>query len=110
MKSEKIYSDVKDFTTIPIVSPTLEAASEVTYMSATISGKVNIPSEISNSLRYGFEYCTSQDFASGVVTKTLIDLDSENNFSVEISGLTLLTTYYYRSFIRMKLLYHLRKS
>lgn len=101
VKSEKIYSDVKDFTTIPIVSPTLEAASEVTYMSATISGKVNIPSEISNSLRYGFEYCTSQDFASGVVTETLIDLDSENNFSVEISGLTLLTTYYYRSFIRM---------
>ena len=101
VKSEKIYSDVKDFTTIPLVSPTLEAASEVTYISATISGKVNIPSEISNSLRYGFEYCTSQDFASGVVTETLIDLDSENNFSVEISGLTLLTTYYYRSFIRM---------
>ena len=101
VKSEKIYSDVKDFTTIPLVSPTLEAASEVTYMSATISGKVNLPSEITNSLLYGFEYCTSQDFASGVVTKTLIDLDSENNFSVEISGLTLLTTYYYRSFIRM---------
>ena len=101
VKSEKIYSDVKDFTTIPLVSPTLEAASEVTYMSATISGKVNIPSEITYSLSYGFEYCTSQDFASGVVTKTLIDLDSENNFSVEISGLTLLTTYYYRSFIRM---------
>ena len=101
VKSEKIYSDVKDFTTMPLVSPTLEAASEVTYMSATISGKVNIPSEITNSLRYGFEYCTSQDFASGVVTETLIDLDSENNFSVEISGLTPLTTYYYRSFIIM---------
>ena len=101
VKSEKIYSDVKDFTTIPLVSPTLDAASEVTYMSATISGKVNIPSEITNSLHYGFEYCTSQDFASGYVTKTLIDLDSENNFSVEISGLTPLTTYYYRSFIRM---------
>ena len=101
VKSEKIYSDVKDFTTIPLVSPTLEAASEVTYMSATISGKVNIPSEITNSLRYGFEYCTSQEFASGVVTETLIDLDSKNNFSVEVSGLTPLTTYYYRSFIRM---------
>ncbi|MDD6976700.1 MAG: PL29 family lyase N-terminal domain-containing protein [Bacteroidales bacterium] len=101
VKSEKIYSDVKDFTTIPLVSPTLEAASEVTYMSATISGKVNIPSEITNSLRYGFEYCPSQDFASGVVTGTLIDLDSENNFSVEISDLTPLTTYYYRSFIIM---------
>ena len=101
VKSEKIYSDVKDFTTLPLVSPTLDAASDVTYMSATISGKVNIPSEITNSLRYGFEYCPSQDFASGVVTETLIDLDSENNFSVEISGLTPLTTYYYRSFIRM---------
>ena len=101
VKSEKIYSDVKDFTTIPLVSPTLKAASEVTYMSATISGKVNIPSEITNSLFYGFEYCTSQDFASGVVTEKLIDLDSENNFSVEISDLTPLTTYYYRSFIRM---------
>ena len=101
VKSEKIYSDVKDFTTIPLVSPTLEAASEVTCMSATISGKVNIPSEITNSLNYGFKYCTSQDFASGVVTETLIDLDSENTFSVEISGLTPLTTYYYRSFIIM---------
>ena len=101
VKSEKIYSDVKDFTTLPIVSPTLEAASEVTFLSATISGKVNIPSEITNSLHYGFEYCDSHDFASGVVIKTLIDLDSENNFSVEISGLTPLTTYYYRSFIRM---------
>ena len=101
VKSEKIYSDVKDFTTLPLVSPTLDAASEVTYMSATISGKVNILYEITNSLHYGFEYCDSHDFASGVVIKTLIDLDSENNFSVEISGLTPLTTYYYRSFIRM---------
>ena len=100
VKSEKIYSDIKDFTTIPLVSPTLNVAS-VVKLSATISGKVNIPSEITNSLHYGFEYCDSHDFASGVVTKTLIDLDSENNFSVEISGLTPLTTYYYRSFIRM---------
>ncbi|MBE6251332.1 MAG: hypothetical protein E7111_06700 [Bacteroidales bacterium] len=100
VKSEKIYSEVKDFTTIPLVSPTLDAAS-VVKLSATISGKVNIPSEITNSLYYGFEYCDSHDFASGVVTKTLTDLDSENNFSVEISGLTPLTTYYYRSFIRM---------
>ena len=100
VKSEKIYSDVKDYTTIPIVSPTLNVAS-VVKLSATISGKVNIPSEITNSLHYGFEYCDSHDFASGVVTKTLIDIDSENNFSVEISGLTPLTTYYYRSFISM---------
>ena len=100
VKSEKIYSDIKDFTTLPLVSPTLNVAS-VVKLSATISGKVNIPSEITNSLRYGFEYCDSHDFASGVVIKTLIDLDLENNFSVEISGLTPLTTYYYRSFIRM---------
>lgn len=99
VKSEKIYSDVKDFTTVPLVPPTLEAASEVTCMSATISGKVNIPSGIINSLYYYFEYCDSHDFASGVVIMSWFDLDSENNFSVEISGLTPLTTYYYRSFI-----------
>ena len=101
VKSEKTYGDVKNFTTIPLVAPTLNDASEITYSDAVISGKIYFPSEIVSDLVYGFEYCSSQDFASDAEWVNVIDLDSKNNFRSEISSLIDLTTYYYRSYITM---------
>ena len=101
VKSEKTYGDVKDFTTIALVAPTMNAASEIEVFSATISGKVNLPSETTSGLEYGFQYCTSADFASNVTTIKVTDLDSENKFSIVISSLIDHTTYYYRSYIKV---------
>lgn len=101
VKSEKTYGDVKDFTTVALVAPILNAASKIDHCTATISGKIKQPFETTPSLEYGFEYCTSLDFISDVITKRIVELDYMNNFSIEISSLTNYTTYYYRSYIKM---------
>ena len=95
------YGDVMSLTAVALVAPTLNEASEVTYFSAIISGTVTLPSETGVGLEYGFQYCTSQDFASNVVTKEVTELDPENTFSMQISSLMLGQFYYVRSYIQM---------
>ena len=105
VKSEKTYGDVKDFTTASLVAPTLNAASEITEVSAIICGKVIPVQGVASDLQYGFQYCTLEDFSSGVTSKTVTDMDSENKFSVQIASLVPTTTYYYRSYIKMNGVY-----
>ena len=104
MNGVKVYGEVLSFSAASLVAPTLNNASEIEMFSALISGKVTLPSETVYGLEYGFQYCTSADFASNVTTKKVTDLDSENKFSVQIASLVP-TTYYYRSYIKMNGVY-----
>ena len=99
------YGEVRSFVTASLVAPTLNAASEITCNSATISGKVIPPSEIGTGLEYGFQYCASEAFSSDVFSKKITDIDSESKFSLQIAGLVQMTTYYYRSYIKMNGVY-----
>ena len=105
VKSEKTYGDVKDFTTDALVAPTLNAASEIAVVAATISGTVSLASGTASDLEYGFQYCTSDNFSSDVVSKKIKEIDSENKFSTQIASLVPMTTYYYRSYIKMNGVY-----
>ena len=107
----EVYGEVSSFKTASIVPPALNDASNIKEFSATISGKVSIPSttpddfygyEYKHRLEFGVEYCTSQDFTSNVTTKKVTTLDSENNFSVKLSSLISNQAYYYRSYIIMR--------
>ena len=101
VKSEKTYSEIKDFTTVSLIAPTLNAASEICPASAVVSGMVNLPLETVSGLKYGLQYSTSQGFDSDVFTKEVKELDSQSGFCVAITSLTPITTYYYRSYIKM---------
>ena len=97
------YGEVKSFTTPSIVAPTLNEASDITEGSAVISGTVT--PYAAEELEYGFQYCKSEDFSSGVVSKKITDVTSENTFSMQITSLVPMTTYYYRSYIKMNGVY-----
>ena len=95
------YGEVKSFTTKSLVAPSLNDAAEITEVSATISGSVVLPAGTSSDLEYGFQYGTSESFSSGVTTKKISEVDSENKFTSAISSLVSETNYYYRSYIKM---------
>ena len=99
------YGEIKSFVTASLVAPTLDVASGITVVSATIGGTVSLACGTADDLEYGFQYCTSVDFASNVTTKKVTELDSENKFSVQIASLVPTTTYYYRSYIKMNGVY-----
>ena len=99
------YGEVKSFTTPSIVAPTLNEASDITEGSAVISGTVTPALYAAEELEYGFQYCKSEDFSSGVVSKKITDITSENTFSMQITSLVPMTTYYYRSYIKMNGVY-----
>ncbi|MBR4299698.1 MAG: hypothetical protein IKT59_08305 [Bacteroidales bacterium] len=99
VKSEKICGDVKTFTTAFLYEQTLNAATAITYREAVISGKISLSYEKFGDLWCGIEYSTSEDFTSDVMKQNVVEIDSENNFSIKITSLTPSTTYYYRLFI-----------
>ena len=88
-----------------LVAPSLNAATDVTEVSAVISGTVSLASGTASDLEYGFQYSASSDFSSGVTSKKVTDIDSESRFSVQISSLVPATAYYYRSYIKMNGVY-----
>ena len=100
-----IYGEVKSFVTVSLVAPTLNAASNVTAVSSTISGTISVALGTSDDLEYGFQYCTSKDFSSDVISKKITDIGSENKFSFQLIDLVQMTTYYYRSYIKMNGVY-----
>ena len=99
------YGEIKSFTTAGLVAPTLNAAMDITEVSATIGGTVSLAAGTASDLEYGFQYSTSSDFSSGVTSKKITEMDSENKFSISISSLMPGTSYYYRSYIKMQGVY-----
>ena len=99
------YGEVKSFVTVSLVAPTLNAASDITEVSSTISGVVSAALGTAGDLQYGFQYCVSEDFSSDVISKKITSIDSENKFSLQITYLVPMTTYYYRSYIKMNGVY-----
>ena len=99
------YGEIKSFTTVSLVAPTLDDATEVTEVSATISGTVSLASGTASDLEYGFQYSATETFSSGVTSKKITDIDSENKFSMPIASLVPQKTYYYRSYIKMNGVY-----
>ena len=72
-------------------------SSAITQTSATLGGTVSVI--CATATAYGIEYSTTSGFAPG--TGTLVNGNnlSGNDFSVNISGLTASTTYYYVAFV-----------
>ena len=99
------YGEIKSFTTVSLVAPTLDDATEVTEVSATISGTVSLASGTASDLEYGFQYSATETFSSGVTSKKITDIDSENKFSLPLSSLVPATVYHYRSYIKMNGVY-----
>ena len=98
------YGEIKSFTTVALVAPSLNDAMDITGLSATIGGTIVPPSGTASDLEYGFQYSTSSDFSSGVTSKKITDMDPENKFSISIS-LVPGTSYCYRSYIKMNGVY-----
>ena len=99
MNGVGIFGEVSSFSAAPLVAPSLNEASEITYCDASVSGKVNLLYEKTSPFEFGVQYCTSLDFASDVTTIKASKMDENNNFRVELTLLTDSTTYYYRSYI-----------
>ena len=99
------YSEVKSFTTLTLSVPMLDVASDLTERSAVIGGKIDLPSGTSSDLEYGFQYSQTESFTPEVTTMMITDIDSDNKFSVLISSLIPVTTYYYRSYAKMNGVY-----
>ena len=99
------YGEIKSFTTASLVAPSLNEAADVTETSATISGTVSLAAGAASDLEYGFQYSITEDFSSGVTSKKITDINSENKFSIPLASLVPETVYYYRSYIRMNGVY-----
>ena len=99
------YGDIKSFTTASLVAPILNDAADITSVSVIIGGTIVPPFGTASDLEYGFQYSTSSDFSSGVTSKKITDIDSENRFSMPIASLVPQKAYYYRSYIKMNGVY-----
>ena len=99
------YGEIKSFTTASLVAPSLNDAADVIKTSAIISGIVSLAAGTASDLEYGFQYSITEDFSSGVISKKITDINSENKFSVPLASLVPATVYYYRSYIKMNGVY-----
>ena len=102
IKKNGVYycGEIKSFTTAPLDAPSLNDATDITDESATINGTVIFASGTAPDLEYGIQYSTSKTFSSGVIKKSITDIDYDNRFSIPLSSLNLGTTYYYRSYVK----------
>lgn len=73
------------------------SSSAITLTSATLAGNISADG-CSAVSAYGIEYSTTNNFTPGTGTMVASTNISGGNFSVNISGLTLATTYYYRAY------------
>lgn len=84
---------------IPISAET-GTAKNITYCSATLPGKANLPDKHYDNLKIGILYSTEPEVisssASFVEAK---DLEKDNSFSITVNNLASKTAYYYRSYI-----------
>ena len=73
-------------------------ALDVTDCSATLVGYANLPIELGNA-KVGIIYDNKQSFEDGKMIEAT-GLDSNNKFTVTVTGLEPSTTYYYKSFVQ----------
>lgn len=72
------------------------SASAITQTSATVSGTIT-NTGCSAITAYGIEYSTTSGFANGTGTAVASTNLSAGNFSADLSGLVIATTYYYHA-------------
>ena len=89
------YGTIMSFTTLgQAPSASIDGATNITSVSATMNGFVNA-NNLSTTVT--FEYGTTQNFGSTIAaTPGTITGNTKTNVSVNVSGLTVSTTYYYR--------------
>lgn len=79
---------------------TTNAATAITTSSAMLAGSIG-DAGCSQTVDYGFEYSTVNNFANGTGTQHSVGAILENApYSAELTGLTPATTYYYKAFAR----------
>lgn len=95
------YGSVNSFTSSQDELVTTGDATDITYKSATISSRFKTNSLL-NFSALGIEYSDSEEIVNngrGSVVKTT-DVTNNNVFTVSLTNLTELTTYYYRAYVK----------
>jgi hypothetical protein len=77
---------------------TTGAATNVTYSSATLPGNITTTG-CGTLTSYGIEYSTTTGFVNGTGTQVTGSNLSGSSFTVDLSGLTQTTTYYYKAYV-----------
>ena len=101
-EEKEFTGDVGSFTTAvkPVASSATGEASEVTEISATLSGYAH-PIEEMGTVSYGIFLSTESDPGADNSTRlTATALDENNKYSTQATGLLPGTTYYFRSFLQ----------
>jgi len=88
------YGETKSFTTNAAISVTTGAATNVTASGATLSGSI---ANAKQSLTCGIIYGTSSTLSS--TNGTMMSTTSSGKFSVNVTGLSSSTTYYYCAYV-----------
>ena len=91
------YSQVQSFTTKAIIAPEIIDVTDVTEVSARISGKDLPDLGSSADMEYGVQFSTKADFSDSFYM-TYDALDSDGAFRLKINSLVPSSTYYYRSY------------
>lgn len=94
------YASQRSFTTLACVSPTVETDTvniSTVYYDAVVGGAVK-DTGCSNVTAYGIEYSSIGGFVNGKGVKVFSTSASQNNFTVQLSGLLPNTAYYFKAF------------
>lgn len=89
------YGEEKTFTSPLVLADVTCDVTDVSYLDATISGKISIKTEGSFSTSAEICYCSSADLTSES-KKEMIDLKEDGSYSIKLTSLNSNTKYYYR--------------
>ena len=79
---------------------TTENATNVSYLSATLNGTLDIPDELCSEYAFGFEFSTSSKFPEGQTEVLLCENLHDGKFSLTVKDLEVGKRYYYRAYFR----------
>ena len=74
-------------------------ASELSYHSAIVSGRINVSDEMMSAIEFGIEYSEQEAMSSPKTVKSKV-LESGNKFKVTLENLNVGTEYYYRAYVK----------
>lgn len=92
------YGEVNSFTTLDVrATATSVDPTNVSFKVATLNGRLAVETTENLSKSVGFIYGTTEDL-NNAGTRQYATLESNNSYSIKLSGLVPNTTYYYRVF------------
>ncbi|MCQ2058482.1 MAG: Ig-like domain-containing protein [Bacteroidaceae bacterium] len=84
---------------IPSAAVVTLRATDVSYCSATLNGKLNVSDELMPVVEFGFEYSEGADISTPT-TQVIRTIGVDNKFQCTVTGLKERTEYFYRSYVK----------